>query len=1148
MAGGVCLVMSEQSGNTEKRGSPSVAILPEAGSSGNDGTFVLWKSLRDSHISLAAVESGRWLVTSMRQILRSVRSSATTSNRQTMQSLCRLMFLVVLLLFSFSHPLFAQTGTATLSGIVTDEGGSIVPNCEIQLQSVDKGTTTVVKTNKDGIYVFSAVQPGPYNLTIKRSGFKQVDFLNLLLNTQDHVQQNFRLQVGSVSESVTVNADQDHMPTDSAAVGLLVDRTFVENMPLNGRSFQDLISLAPGVITSTSGSGEGLGLFSINGQRGDANYFTVDGVSANTNSAGSSNNGENPARGLAGVFPAQTALGTTQSLVSVDALQEFKIQTSTYSVEFGRQPGGQIALTSRSGSNDLHGSLFDYFRNEAFDANCWECDYFAIPKQAERQNHFGGTVGGPLRIPSVYDGKNKTFYFVSYEGLRLRLPAFYELTVPTVALRQFAAPGYQPFLNAFPVPNGPDNADPCVASLNPSLTFPCSAQWTGGGSVPESLNSLSVRVDQVVNERLQLFVRYARTPSTNGFNSGPGLNQELTQNDQSLTVGSTWRISQTLNDELRFNWTDSKGHNLYFPAAIDGGVPYPLSLVVPPQYDPSGAAVAGGVGIYLNGNVPESFSPPGYGESLTTVRQYNLIDNIAWTRGDHSLKFGVDFRRLNSLYDGGQYQSTFEALSASSLEQGVADQVYIQAGQPGRPTFTTFSLFALDNWKWTARLTINYGIRWELDPAPGASDGKYPLALTTGDLSTAQLAPVGTPQYHTRYRNFAPRIGLAYQLNSSQGHPMVVRGGFGIFYDTGQSLGAVGYQGYPFYANNFNNPLTNLLLPATASELAPPSLDIPLVPPYGGIQLNNPNLRLPYMEQWSLSLSEGLSARNTLTASYVGSTGKKLLYSEYYSDLSAINPAFTSVLLAQNAAFSNYDALQVQDQGSIAPGMQIIASYTWAHAIDDASADYGFPPRRGNSDNDIRQIFNMALNYEIPSAATRRFTAFVSRGWSLDQRFVAQSGYPVQVVQNYYLINPGGIEAQIIPDLVAGVSPVLRNAPGIPFGWELNPAAFSPVPVNPDGSPVRQGTLPRNFIHGPGFWNLNTAAQKQFPLTERLRLLFRVEAFNILNHPNAGSPNNCLCSGSSFGTTSYANTIGTPNMLYATGSSRSLQLSLKLAF
>jgi Carboxypeptidase regulatory-like domain/TonB dependent receptor/TonB-dependent Receptor Plug Domain len=1074
----------------------------------------------------------------------------------------RALALILLSPLFISHSavlLRAQTGNASVSGRVTDPNGAVIPRTTIE--AIDEATNSKATTqsNGDGLYYFSALPPAVYRIVVSKDGFRQIIEGDVTLHTQDSLTLNFALQIGSVNETVTVNADNEHMPTDNPAVGLLVSRDFVENMPLNGRSFQDLLALTPGATFDNAPGGSGL--LSINGQYGDANYFTVDGVSMNTNApvAGQYASGVDP-RGLAGVLPAQTALGTTQSLLSVDALQEIKIQTSGYSAEYGRQPGGQVQLTSRSGGNDFHGSLFDYFRNEALDANTWFFNHQTpmIPRQPERQNDFGGTFGGPVRIPHVYNGEDKTFFFVDYEGLRLDLPQFASLTVPTMAFRQFASPAWQPILNSSPVPNGPSNNDPCASAVGSGFAFPCTAAWSGAFPDLSSLNSTNVRVDQVIDHHIQIFARYSDVPSkANTISPGNGglENVANTQDQRSWTVGATWGITPHIVDELRLNWTHNLGQAIDTPSGVGGATPFPLDSVVPAQYAPAGTTASADPGIIIPDPVLGTiFIAPDYLSERMTVRQFNLVDSVAWSYGRQTFKFGVDFRRLQSGFNTGQYGAILYAFSAASVQQGIADDVITQAGEPGSPTFNNLSVFAQDDWRLTSRLTVNYGLRWEFDPAPGASDGQYPLALTTGNISQAVLAAPGTPQYQTRYLNFAPRFGLAYQVTPSSAHPVVVRAGFGIFYDTGQSLGATGYDGYPFVAANFagSSPL-----PVPVAQLAPPSLNAPLVPPYGeigGVITSDPKLTVPYTESWNLTVSEGLSSKNTLTMSYVGNAGRKLLFTSDYGaccgTVLPANPLFTFLQVASNAADSSYNGFQLLDQGDVLPGMQLIASYTWAHAIDNSSVDFGgLYPVRGNSDNDVRQNVNLAINYRIPGAASTRIERALTSGWSLDSRFTARSGIPINVFQSTYFINQAEqLTGFVMPNLVPNVPVVLRNVPGDPFGWALNPAAFAPVPLNPDGSPVSQGNLARNFIHGPNFWDYTMAVQRQFPLSERVKLLFRAEAFNIFNHANAGQPSNCLCYGPSFGQINGLATLGVPNQLYATGSARSLQLALKLQF
>src|SRR6267378_4445457 len=311
----------------------------------------------------------------------------------TLPRFLRIVGVSLFILSWFACGLVGQTETATVSGLVTDSTAAAVSGAEVRLQSVERGTMTTTATNDAGIYVFPSVRPGQYQISVQKQGFRQIDLLGLIVNVQDHIEQNFRLQLGSMAESVTVSANDLKINTTDATVSTIVDRQFAENLPMNGRSFQTLIQLTPGVVVTPSTAYDS-GQFSINGQRANSNYWMVDGVSANigigVNAVG--NFGGGPGGSL-GSF---SALGGTNSLVSVDALQEFRIQTSTYAPEFGRTPGGQISIVTRSGANQFHGTAFDYFRNDKLDANDWFANYTGQPKPEERQNDFGGTFSGPI--------------------------------------------------------------------------------------------------------------------------------------------------------------------------------------------------------------------------------------------------------------------------------------------------------------------------------------------------------------------------------------------------------------------------------------------------------------------------------------------------------------------------------------------------------------------------------------------------------------------------------------------------------------------------------------------------------------------------------------------------------------------------------
>src|SRR6266699_3183819 len=337
----------------------------------------------------------------------------------------RLIHSIVILLSSLlalAHVSPAQTEVASVSGTIVDRSGGLVPSVQVTVINTDTNEKYETKTNNAGVYNVPSVKPGHYRILVTKPGFKQIDLRDVTLNVQDSVNRNFTLDLGGVSETVIVNAgDALNINTTDASVSTVVDQTYVKNMPLNGRSFQDLILLTPGTVTQTpqniAGSLGRTGEFSVNGQRPESNYYTVDGASANVGAAAGFSLISNS--GASGSLAASTALGTTQALVSVDALQEFRVQSSTYSAEYGRNSGGQFAFETKSGSNQWHGTAYDYLRNDAFDANNWFNNYFGVKGAALRQNDFGGTLGGPIRIPRMYNGKDKTFLFVSFEGLRL---------------------------------------------------------------------------------------------------------------------------------------------------------------------------------------------------------------------------------------------------------------------------------------------------------------------------------------------------------------------------------------------------------------------------------------------------------------------------------------------------------------------------------------------------------------------------------------------------------------------------------------------------------------------------------------------------------------------------------------------------------
>jgi hypothetical protein len=1050
-----------------------------------------------------------------------------------------------------SPNVFAQTETATVRGQVTDAGGRRVPKADVRIVNLSTGVASSTTTNDDGIYSVLGLIPGRYRVTVQKAGFKEVIVDGLVLNVQDVIAQNVQLQIGSVSETVTVEGSGININTTDASVSTVIDRQFVANMPLNGRSLQDLETLVPGVAivgNAATGGNTGPGIggeITVNGQRTEANYFTVDGVSGDV--------GSNPkstllGAGVAGGVPAESALGTTQSMVSVDALQEFRATTSTYSAEYGRTPGGQFSFTTRSGTNDWHGSAFDYFRNEALDANNWFNNAQGFPREKERQNDFGGTLGGPIRIPHLYNGKDKTFFFFSYEGLRLWTPqGVVTSSVPDQTLRQQAPAALQPVLNAFPLPNKGEDG------LNDGLGI-----YQVGLSYPSSIDSISVRIDHNFSDKFKVFGRYANTPSVSSSVHN-AIQTNTTINNRLVTLGATNLITSTQTNEVRFNVTQANSGFNYVSTGIGGATPFDITTL--PGPDGSNIPSTGSAfNLYLEFGRYPSLE---IGRTSNAQRQYNVTDIYSWTLGRHSLKFGVDWRRLTT-YSTPVLASLSVGFpsEAAVLANNVGSDGFVQAGispSPVEPLYKNFSLFAQDEWKVTARLSLSLGLRWDVNPAPGNLTGPSPYTLNQiTNLNTAQLAPAGTPLWKTDWRGFAPRVGGAYQLRQTPGRETVLRAGIGIFYDMGNTTGSMGFGaiGFSSVANFYN-----VSFPLTSAQFNVPAPNV--APPYNNVVAAfDPNLKLPYTLQWNVALEQALGAKQALTVSYVASAGRRLL--ETYNLYPASNPNFVpyaeggnSVVITKNGPTSDYNGLQVQFQRTLSHGLQALASYTFSHSIDDASSNFDLSDllERSSSDFDIRHNFQAALTYDVPGEYSNPVLSGLLKHWAFDTRLTARSALPVDVIGNSY-IDPATEESvNFHPNLVPG-QPLYLYGSQYPGGKIINYSAFN-VPSSGPGYDS-EGDTPRNYARGFGAWQMNFAIRREFPIHERLHLQFRAEAFNLFNHPSFSNINNYWsngpiipgCLGCGFGEAgSTLNTqLGGLNALYQTGGPRSLQLALKLIF
>lgn len=1062
------------------------------------------------------------------------------------------LFLRAMLLFVYlccAVTLFAQS--ADVSGTVSDQLGAVVPGAKVRL--VNQGTLTErnVVTNAHGEFVAPFVSPGTYEVIVEATNFATSAIRDVKVDVAAKVNLPIRLKVGTAGETVRVEGSGVLLNTTDASVSTVVDHNFVQNIPLNGRSFQDLILLTPGVVTNTPQNANGVGgvgEFSVNGQRTESNVYSVDGVSANVGtSAGSA---QTPS--TSGSLPAATALGTTQAIVSVDALQEFRVQSSTYSAEYGRNPGGQFSFETRSGTNKWHGAAFDYLRNGYFDANDWFNDYLAAPQLDVHQNDFGGTLGGPVSVPHLYSGKDKTFFFFSYEGLRVSQPQAAKLyIVPNDYVRTCASAALQPLLNAFAQPNVQGPAPDC-AIPDPGNGV---AAFVGSWSNPSQLDAYSVRLDHTVNDKLKLFFRFGSTPSSSAARLvGPTIEDVTAFTSRTYTGGITYLLSSRLTNDFRLNYSSNQSSDNEQLLSFAGGQAVDLAKL-------QGFPVSSN----QNSEVEAVFVLPGGASSVLqnvssgSQTQWNVVDIVALSRGRQLFKFGVDYRRLTPFQAEPSPAAIYEFLGESQVltnTPGIVEGVTTAAAYP---LYMNFSAFAQDEWKLTRRLNLSMGVRWDVNPAPGSTKGKSNLPYTAlGDsLATLTLAPQGTPLWQTSWYNLAPRLGAAYQLRDET----VVRGGAGLFFDTGQQLGSYGYQGDGFQAFSL---IAAAAFPAPVQELTP-AITNPPVPPYNNIVAFPAHLQLPYTLQWNASVQQALGKQQALTVSYVGAAGRRLL-GEQEIEPGAINPTFHTVLMSQNGLTSDYNALQLQWQRALSNGLGVLASYTWSHAIDDGSTSITFPSMRGNSDFDVRQNFSTAISYNTPDYFEGKLTKAVLDHWGLDDRFTARTAFPVTLFGPEFVdpatgkLNDG--ELNLVPGQplylyganCAAVLEGLGNlSPGqtCPGGRAINPHAFA-LPAGCTefscSGPI-SGDAPRNLVRGFGEWQMDLAVRREFPLYDRLHLQFRAEAFNVFNHPNFGTIDprySDLQFGQATGT--LASTLGVVSPLYQTGGPRSMQFALKLIF
>ena len=550
-------------------------------------------------------------------------------------------------------------------------------------------------------------------------------------------------------------------------------------------------------------------------------------------------------------------------------------------------------------------------------------------------------------------------------------------------------------------------------------------------------------------------------------------------------------------------------------------------------------------------------------------QQLQFVDTVAWTISSHAIKAGFDYRRLrplDTLFPYGPY-SYFSGIAGALTDTVALEQLHSDESASVHPLVQNLSFFVQDTWQATPKLTLVYGVRWDYNPPPYDTNG-HPLYTITNlnDPANAAYAPAGTPLWSATHGNFAPRVGVAYSFRKTAGRELVLHAGAGIFYDLGNNTGVSGEWAPPYFQSRL---LYNVPFPLSAANAAPQPFT--LTPPYGTARAFDPQLKLPRVYQWNVSLQQSLGSKQFVSATYLGSAGRNLLDDEFLTPGLAsegLNPDFGGgILVTTNNAYSNYDALQLEYQRRLSNGLQVLVAYSWAHALDNSSGAAQPAPWHtiynpdwdyGSGDADVRHSFSAAITYNVPSPGKSWALRTIASNWALDSLFRANSALPINVLtgSDTWDLSTFAVVADLYqrPDVVPNQSFYLYGSQ-YPGGKAINPAAFQ------DPASGTQGNLGRNALRGFRAWEEDFAIRREFPIHERVKLQFRGEFFNIFNHPNFGDPGTQVSETNAltnplFGrsTTTLAESFsagaesGTFNSLYNIGGPRSIQLALKLIF
>ncbi len=1083
----------------------------------------------------------------------------------------------------------AQVDTATIVGTVQDSSGAVVPGVTVTATEVNTSIKTSTHADASGNYVITPLKIGNYSVSVEAQGFKRETRGGIVLQVQDRVRVDFTLQIGSLAEVVNIQSEVPVVETETSSLGDVVAAQQITDLPLNGRDYTQLASLTTGVvkITESSGNingatsqsnGNAGGAFSVNGTRGNLNNFMLDGVDNNSN---------------------DNAGNVLQT--NVDAIAEFKIQTSDYSAEFGRSGGAVINATIKSGTNQFHGTAFDFLRNDDLDAR----NFFepaGQPKAPFRQNQFGGTFGGPIK-------HNKTFFFMDYQGTRAGTSQPDISTVPTTAeiAGNFSgalgpqvgnnAQGGAIFQNEIFDPNStqivngnvertpfPGNIIPAsrliglsenIAQLYPAPNVPGAL---ANNYIVDALGTLQVdqmdvRVDHNISQRQQIFARFSLSEQTrfvqpplpglaDGGNYGTGLYLDGTRG---AVVGYDFTISPNMVNEYRMGF--NRAHYIDNKPAYGQNYP-PANLAVPGV---PGSSEVNGLTLFSPGYYT-TLGEPGFTPTTSTSQEFQYGDTLSIIHGKHSLKVGTELRWSQfNLFQIGfprgyfSFSGQFTADSPSSGDGSGNPLADMLLGLPEYSNISTLTYFGnrqqtyggfiQDDYKISRTLTLNLGLRYDyVTPITEAHNQQSNFDFATGQVMPAGVNGVSAGTVTTDKDDFAPRVGIAWNPFKNT----VVRTGYGRFFSyqeirTGDPL-QLAYNLPFFYQPVF---VSNGITPVLTVEGGFPPLNASQAPD-AGVTISGSgvgsHLAAPVNDEWNFNIQQQLPSNILFEIAYVGSKSTHLQSlidpnqdpTPGPGDVQSRRPypqysGFTDIVDRGN---SNYDALQLKGEKRLSNGLMFLSAVTYSKSMNDQPEiccnapwpqnSYDLAAERGPSDFDQKFRWVSSFDYQLPVGKgqpflnSNRVADLVLGGWHLGGIFTWHSGFYFSPTMAYDPSNTGS-QGLVRTDRVCnGNLPSSQQSPDLWF----NPACF-PLPTG-----YAFGDSGKNVLEGPGMVDFDSALRKVFSLTDREKLEFRAEFFNIFNHPIFAQPNNNISAGP-----------GATGVITSTAATqREIQLALKLHF